>query len=142
MNYTSIEQSKKLIEAGLPIETADMHYINNKHPGCVPYQEMKKTNNEWLQGTEITPCWSIDALLDIMPKTIPHKDFSVLETRKQWVYGWILTPSTLYYGCKVICEHTECYIDSLVEFHYTDSIIEALYNMVVWLLENNYIKKG
>lgn len=65
--YTDIEQSKKLAEI-LPHESADMHYVNDKHAGCVPYLEMTKVFNPWLKGVVISPCWSLTALLRVIPK--------------------------------------------------------------------------
>lgn len=123
MNYTTPEQAQKLIEAGLPIETADMHYINDKHPGYVPYQEMKMTNNEWLKGTKITPCWSLGTLVDLMPYEIKEDGdtYRLLITHKLAQYPRL---TTLW--------------PSLYNSH-ADSTFEAVYNMMVWLLENKYL---
>ncbi len=65
-SYTDIEQSKKLAEI-LPRESADMHFINDKHAGCVPYLEIANGSNPWLKGTDISPCWSLAALLCVIP---------------------------------------------------------------------------
>ena len=63
-SYTDLEQSKKLAEI-LPIESADMHYER-------VYFEGKQS--DWfvklgkpIKSDDIIPCWSLAALLDIMP---------------------------------------------------------------------------
>lgn len=71
-SYTDIEQSKKLAEI-LPLESADMCCFQNSN-GCInyygfPFLQGNKTSNP-------TPCWSLAALLNIIPKRI--KDFNVL----------------------------------------------------------------
>lgn len=64
-SYTDLEQSKKLAEI-LPRESADMHFVNDKHAGCVPYLEITNGSNPWLKGTDISPCWSLAALLGVL----------------------------------------------------------------------------
>ena len=58
---TSIEQSKKLAEI-LPLESADMRYapFGDTHP-WVWDEEVK------LLEKDSVPCWSLAALLDILP---------------------------------------------------------------------------
>ena len=57
--YTSIEESKKLIELGLKPETADMWYRS-----LLDFPEIKRTINGELG---ILPCWSVGQLLELMP---------------------------------------------------------------------------
>ena len=82
MNYTSIEQSKKLLELGLSPDSADMcygyialyNYSDRSYDGGydeVPYpKDFMKLNSNFSEdeydGT--LPCWSLAALLDILPK--------------------------------------------------------------------------
>ena len=80
-SYTDLEQSKKLAEI-LPLESADMIYMpmmdidsmsNSRFfniPECYPFNEFKDSD------TKPLPCWSLTALLNIIPKRI--KDFNVL----------------------------------------------------------------
>ena len=76
---TSIEQSQKLIELGIDVNTADMYWLNR-------YIDLIETKYELLvvdrsnkhidffnsyaiavEEGEIIPCWSLSALFDIMP---------------------------------------------------------------------------
>ena len=145
MNYTSIEQSKRLLELGLSPESADMFYLIENFVSQpiikvgVGYnkEEEDECNNDDFTP-EYIPCWSLGALLAIMPESIPHKDSLKIPERKYWCYGWKLTPNTLLYECYIAADRV--LTETFISFHYEKSPIEAAYNMVVWLLENNYIK--
>jgi len=69
-SYTDIEQSKKLAEI-LPIESADMGYLWNGISFC-EYAVSKQTISKKVENI---PCWSLAALLNILPKKYyPIKD--------------------------------------------------------------------
>jgi len=131
---TSIEQSKKLMELGLDVNTADMIYqptmdidsMSNvgfdKIPLCFPFNRVKECNIQYL------PAWSLSALLRIIPKHI--KDFNVLRIdigEKDFAIWY----DEIGYGVNTELPNitTECPID-------------ACFEMVCWLLENGYIEKG
>jgi len=63
-SYTNLEQGKKLAEI-LPLESADMFLALNGH---IPV--MSKYIDDGLVTADNTaiPCWSLAALLDILPK--------------------------------------------------------------------------
>lgn len=66
-SYTSVEQSRKLAKI-LPLESADMfHFIDEIDTVGFGY---KKDTEEFYSKTkfEYIPCWSLAALLDILPK--------------------------------------------------------------------------
>ena len=67
-SYTDLEQSKVLTEI-LPIESADMFYADGERPA------VWNNKDENLDNEDI-PCWSLAALLEIIPKHI--KEFNVL----------------------------------------------------------------
>ena len=78
-SYTNLEQSKKLVEI-LPIESADMHYNNVSIKGINYVDEHKAELMEYNRAIkvlskytinplfEVIPCWSLAALLDVLPK--------------------------------------------------------------------------
>lgn len=74
--YTDIEQSKKLAEI-LPLESADMCYIQDLLAGC-KYGEYRPYIGDLIPayGQDKIRCWSLSALLEIIPKHI--KEFNVL----------------------------------------------------------------
>lgn len=61
--YTDISQSKLLAEI-LPLESADMCYIANSELINIHIPFYKKMDKEDI------PCWSLAALLDVLPKHI------------------------------------------------------------------------
>ena len=65
--FTTIEQSRKLAEI-LPLESADMNYWCGTQIRIGGHKTMDKDLD--------IPCWSLAALLDIIPKRI--KDYNVL----------------------------------------------------------------
>lgn len=128
--YTTIEQSKKLAEFGLNPETADMCYFidykeSNKF-GINKYSVQIDTYGFLVHEPDNIPCWSLAALLELMPNIKTEHGIirpkSVKENSKQFAYRYYY--ETLYYTD--MCR----------------TPIEAAYNMTVWLLENGYIKKG
>lgn len=65
--FTDLKQARRLAEI-LPLESADMCYINGKaHLGFL-YEEYKEFGDTVLQDYE--PCWSLAALLSVIPKRI------------------------------------------------------------------------
>lgn len=123
-SYTDIEQSKKLAEI-LPTESADMCYDNSSYrgvdyiepfsAGLIPYQEalhltkIHKTNFMF----QVIPCWSLAALIKMFDdKAGLAKDYGL----------WYC-----YDNGKSHCTR-----------HY-DEPIDAAFEMICWLKENNKI---
>lgn len=93
-SYTDLEQSRKLAEI-LPLESADMEYILeqwiDEETDChkEEYCEIPvvKVNDDCPLQPITLPCWSLAALLDVIPKCIGDynifrmdindKDFSI-----------------------------------------------------------------
>lgn len=113
---TSIEQSQRLIELGIDVNTADMiynvlgeSYVRHNTPIDKYY----------------TPAWSLSALLDLIPTSIDEytDDFSQLELTKQsvsYVYAIGILRGTLRIGYLI-----------------KDNLLGAASEMVCWLKENN-----
>ena len=73
-SYTDLEQSKKLSEI-LPLESADMYYAGHQsiiNPKEWEYGDRPKTRGKYISFDDkriFYPCWSLAALLDIMPNS-------------------------------------------------------------------------
>lgn len=138
-HFTTIEQSKKLLELGLSPETSDMNIPfykdNNSYvegiPATRPYDEVFKELSSILGKEEsnkrLFPCWSLGALLDVMPHCITGWD-GIEYTRI--TIGNVLEYSNRESG----------YTQSIISIP-SNNLLSPAYNMVVWLLENGYIKK-
>lgn len=132
-HYTSIEQSIHLEKLGLDIMTADMFYneepdenypkdiIDTKYPMVI--REGQKHHLEEYG----TPCWSLSALLEVMPDTIEDKDGVTFGLNIEKRYAEYFNPS----------------MGALYSIHHSvisDTTLDAAFEMVVWLIENGYIK--
>lgn len=134
MNFTTIEQSKALIEAGLNPDTADMCYMYTKFDGEPEPQYFASLSKA--KKNDI-PCWSTGALIDLLPFEIcigGNKNLVYqLRLGKARTEIWIAYESQIadmpgtYIGFNTVidkCDMTCC-----------------LFKMVSWLLKNGFIKK-
>lgn len=143
MNYTSIEQSKKLLELGLSPESADMFY--NEEPDETYLKDIVDTKYpmilregyiRFLEEYGVFPCWSLGALLEVMP--IIKKGID--EYLPYFIKGseiWKGKIQSFWYCSYVLLDDSNT---ELTTFK-TSTAVEAAYSMVAWLLENGYIKK-
>ena len=119
-NYTSIEQSKKLLELGLNPETADMHY-DHTFAYSVGTMDFVAIGKPYKDGQ--LACWTIGALLTLMCDHITlNKQVYFLNIMKINTC-WCVTYETKTHNCR----------------KFEGELIEAVYNMIFWLLENKII---
>ena len=69
--YTNLEQSKKLAKF-LPLESADMRFCFSHTLGGRITGHYPMIGREPSSGT--IPCWSLAALINVLPKSIKFKD--------------------------------------------------------------------
>ena len=116
--YTTIEQSQKLKELGLPSSTADMIYVTPIRK----YPEVMIKNHQYNKGA--IPCWSTEALFQLLPYYIKENN-------------------TLYW-CEIgRANNTITLCNSRAEpqsiFTATgDSLLESLFKTMCKLLDNTY----
>ena len=130
-SYTDLEQSKKLAEF-LPIESADMEYMFLKRDGSevsnVPF--VKNGFEEPECCYIFTPCWSLVALLELMP-------FHIIENNNRFgfyqVKGFNKQGETYHFGYKTNKD------SFLFETSWYNDVIDAAFEIVVWLKENGKI---
>lgn len=101
-SYTDIEQSKKLAEI-LPLESADMSYRPYRAEGGIPDYETTLLPFRYASWIGI-PCWSLSALLDILP--YPNLSKDKLGSGKE---GWMVSvyPDN--------CRYDSCWHDNPVD---------------------------
>ena len=116
---TSLEQSKKLIELGIDVNTADMCYrIVAYNPNDTHVYQ-----SYCFVGTleSDIPAWSLSALLELMP-TDDKTDEYYVDTESHSDYYTVS-----YRNCWDGCVHSE---------HSEESLLDATFKMVVWLKKN------
>ena len=131
---TTIEQSKKLIELGMDVKTADMDYV----PCVNDMNEYDYVVNIWNNEHEENwiPCWSLTALLGLMPKVISIMVSEDAAYRYELEWQFANDNSIRYVG-----SDRKCLID-IYSDHDDDKwkdLIDTAFQMVVWLKENNKI---
>ena len=117
-NSTTFEQSKKLIKLGIDFDTADMMWI------------IDGVNKPYLAATDInenlhdTPAWSLSALLKLIPSDDKNDEYYVkIESHSDCHIA-------RYVNCWDGCIHSE---------YSKESLLDAVFEMVVWLKENHEI---
>ena len=112
---TSLEQSKKLLELGIDITTADMYYSFDynieeyeEDAQIIPQSELEQ---HFSLFPEDVPAWSLSALMELIPNWTMDKTDKINLTCNP------------YYHCEV------CY----------ENPIDACVEMVCWLKENGNI---
>lgn len=61
-NFTTPEQSKRLLELGLPADSADLVYLRTPDTDYDPFVVTDKKPSAY---REALPCWSVGRLIDI-----------------------------------------------------------------------------
>ena len=111
---TSIEQSKKLIELGIDVNTADLWYIPIKVNGVSGYE--LTLHNSLTRG--IVPAWSLTALLELMPKIGANEPKLC---KRYYIYAPLIRYVCIYGLLKDTKEY--------------DNPIDAVFEMIIWLKE-------
>ena len=118
--FTSLEQSRKLSEI-LPLESADMQWFLEEDYGIV---QIKEELQDW--GGDCTiPCWSLAALLGVLPIITKGKENANPFIAK--------TPDNEYY---VVYATLTKEVDSSAIY---DNPIDACYDMILKLHESNLL---
>lgn len=94
-NYTTSEQSKRLLELGVPADSADVMFL-----GTDRYIVKDADDIYWLQHEIARPCWSLGRLIEIELTCRESKDWLI--PRLSIVYGSVSYVEELirYMECK------------------------------------------
>lgn len=130
---TNINQSRKLLELGLKPGTADMYLEKSKTPEYGEYHLHTICEGidpeHWFSvrmNRDITPAWSLDRLLELIPKSIkqrhrPNADFDMHSDGQYWFISY----EELGYDVK----HQEMRHKSF----------DAVICTIEWLIHNNHL---
>lgn len=125
---TSIEQSKKLIELGIDVNTADMLWtydfvVNDINGLNIISDNFKPEEND-------IPAWSFTALLELMP-------FQIIENNQR--YGFYLAQGYNSQGKTYHFEYKTNTGNYMIETYYYNNPVYAAFEMICWLKENEKI---
>ena len=123
--YTDLEQSKKLAEI-LPIESADMCFNisqrSNMPPLMTPYSKFKEFFDMDKTPDFLIPCWSLAALLDVLPDEVGDNYYLTLDKEDK--------------------EYCCCYEDNndnSFRHCFSDNPVDACYKMILKLHEQKLL---
>ena len=124
---TSLEQSKRLIELGIDISTADMVWVCGRLHTDGPKYQVLRVKEEVSEPENYISTWSLSALMDLMPKLYDEDDLNDGGCQPVLCKGfdnnmWHVVYRATWYGTDWYCYP-----------------IDAAYDMVCWLLENKKI---
>lgn len=95
--FTSLEQSKQLMKLGIGIRKADMHYwegIDGETIGKLSNTPNIGFDSNFYYGDDngktyrYIPCWSLSALLEVLPKSINNEALSINTSATLWHIGY------------------------------------------------------
>lgn len=128
---TSIEQSKRLIEMGVPAEKASMIYQSYFTQGvpklyAQPYQRNGYPPKEKIRD-DVVPAFTVADLLGVMPPDIP----AVVGQN----HDYALTLSNNFcWNLRYENSHTHQCIGEQLEF----DLVDLLCNRIEWIVSNGY----
>lgn len=87
-NFTTPEQSKRLLELGVPADSADCMNFGNADIFQIPFQRPFSEHLELHIQDSLkkmyTPCWSVGRLMEICKICEPKKDYEQLHDELQY----------------------------------------------------------
>lgn len=128
---TSLEQSQRLIELGINVNTIDMYYLYDynidEYENDAQIIPQSEKGQHFSLFPEDIPAWSLSALLELMPKLYDENDLNDGGCQPVLCKGfdnnmWHVVYRETIYGTDWYCEP-----------------IDAAFDMVCWLLENKKI---
>lgn len=135
---TDIRQSKKLIELGIDINTADMHYmyrhwetdydtIGSQSDASIGFDLDFYNGADNGKYYHYIPCWSLTALLDVLPVSCDDGShcLALINPNPNDKTEWLCA----YEGCK----------GYLILECYDDNPIDACYEMILKLHERKML---
>jgi len=137
---TDLEQSKNLAEI-LPLESADMCYeVGEDLDGYITktiYTPLMHTpyNDDYI------PCWSLAALMDLLPSKFTEKGKYSETTYSIKIRKYALTEDVdiyqIAYGNYRWHEDESCSWSDMINTGEKENLIDAVFQMICWLKENN-----
>ena len=131
-NFTTVEQSKALLEAGLDPMTADMKYIGCSEDKLFP--DMHKYCPSFDQFLNpVLPCWTVARLLALLPDHITICETG--RTRKQYHLEISKYEPWDYGVCYVYGFYPD---ESVLKETGGENLLDALVEMLCWVMDNHY----
>lgn len=150
---TSIEQSQKLIELGIDVNTADMFYADllvdgnhkyNLHPlesyGFKTFEETKLKTSEHL---DFIPAWSLSALMNLLPSEFTTENEFGKYKYEIKIHKYKLADNVdiyqIAYGNYKWYEDGSHSWKDMINTGQKEELLDVAFDMVCWLKKEKYI---
>ena len=133
MKVLSIEQMNQLKELGVDTSKASLHYVYlptarsifNETDELESEPTLFACNPDMLEGY---PTFALQDVIELLPATLPS---SILASEL------VITKKKISYIDSELFDPPQIdYTEDIVN----DNILDAAYNMLIWVIENNYLK--
>lgn len=136
-SFTTVEQSKKLVEAGVDPRTADMYYDKYGKLG-MPISGRIRYKGFFETYPECKPCWSMARLMALLPDEIVlDKD---KRTRRTFVFS-IEKFEPWQYSVAYYRHNAQDEIETIWDEIKLDSPLDLLVDCLIWVMTNGYEDK-
>ena len=130
---TSIDQSKKLIELGIDVNTADMRYLDGDDyqvkDGTLDYEDI--------------PAWSLSALMNLLPSEFievgKYSTTTYLIHIRKYKFTDEVNLHQIAYGSYKWYEDGSNSWKDMINTGEKEDLLDAAFEMVCWLKENKKI---
>ena len=138
--YTDLEQSKKLAEI-LPLESADMARCGGENVIMTDYISAKKKFSVCGELT-ITPCWSLDALINLLPSEFTTENkfgiFKYTICIRKYKFTEDEDVHQIAYGNYKYYEDGSSSWKDMINTGQKENLIDAAFDMICWLKKYGY----
>ena len=131
-NFTTIEQSSALFEAGVSPQSADLYYDKWGYLR-LPVQQMIRNKQFFAENPDAMPCWSATRLLALLPDHITFCETG--RTRKQYHLEISKYEPWDYGVCYVYGFYPD---ESVLKETGGENLLDALVEMLCWVMYNHY----
>jgi len=133
MTHTNLIQSQTLVNLGLDPKTADMTIISD---AIDAYPHTAET-----RGKEEYPCWSVEALLDLLPMRVFERkaETSDAKDKDDWKYALDFEKtghSSWFIGYRYNTRH---YPQGGYAISVCKELLDGLFAVTRWLLRHKYL---
>lgn len=123
---TTIEQSNRLLDAGIRPDTATMFWVR-KYDWDDLFLTLAPDVYQDGHATVITPAWDLSNLIEMIPEEIEYESHAFYLFILKRDPGYIIK-----YSCGSMLA---------IQFH-RESIFDAMADMIGWLIKNDSLREG
>lgn len=148
---TSVEQSKILLKLGIDVKTADMYYmyryweidentIGNQSDASIGFDLDSYLGKDNGKTYHYIPAWSLSALLDLLPSSLPLYPEATEEGVKEGKYrsSDLIASKEGYLRKRYDGDYQYRYDEIKVVGDFQNPL-DAVFEIICWLKENNKI---